>query len=180
MALPVGAAPESEAKGAGGGAAAAKQEEQESPNNGRPPKKPRREKSELQLSFEKAKLLGTQFKSLIEQGRTIIEMASKDEVVDGQLNPWGSFRGDCPALQSIMDSSAPVLTSFNTNVAFTTCFKLSKTRGSDAEAITFLTAMAAELNDGHANLLQTVGPIMASQAARMAFVPKSAGTRRQS
>ena len=105
-------------------------------------------------------------------------MGAKDAMIDGVANPWFHAQADLPPLKAILEQSNDTIQTFNGTIAFHTVRTLVGAKGGEDAAIAFLAKTRSTLEQGHATLLYTVGPIMASQAARVSFAP-SQGTKRK-
>ena len=126
------------------------------------PKK-RKLKKPMDTAFEVAQQHGKRLCQLHQNGSTIVQLAKTDD------SQWAWAKNEAPGLQTLLESSAAAIETYNKTVAFGKVAHYVRAFPDEDSAIAKLATLTKSLTDAYDLLLDTIGPLMNMQNTRMNY-----------
>jgi hypothetical protein len=137
------------------------------------PKRATITKSRIKLEFEAAIAIGKQLMVLIEQGRSISELAKRPVAKKEDETPWSWAKSDIGGIDAAMESVETLEREYKDELLFTTVAKLTAKKGSEELATAYLAKLKTQMEKTFEIMSEVVGPLMHMLLARNNYKPPS-------
>ena len=134
-------------------------------------------KSPLKLEFDAVSAIGKQLMVLIEQGRSISELAKRPVAKKEDETAWSWAKSDIGGIDAALESVGTLEREYKDELLFTTVAKLTAKKGSEELATAYLAKLKTQMEKTFETMSEVVGPLMHMLIARENYKPPAKRTK---
>ena len=122
-------------------------------------------------------LVGKRLMVLVEQGRSISDLATRPVDKKEDEPPWSWAKSDLGGVNAAIQSVEPLEREYKDELLFTTVAKLTAKKGGEELTTAYLTNLKTKMESTFETMSEVVGPLMHMLIARNNYKPPAKRTK---